>query len=150
MHCVLITISDWGVDSQPYRLKMIESGCQVIFVQGLCRRSLRKSAVSFIAYWDWACTILCYNDCTRIMKKSLKFCWRVIDHIMWLERFGNLKHYKMIRINPFLRQSSYRFQGSSISFPFPFKTSYVFLRPLETPKNGQIPFLRIHTALVNK
>lgn len=51
----------------------------------------------------------------------------------------------MIRINPFfLRQRSYHFRRnwSSISFPFPFKSSYVFPRPLETPKNGQIPFLR--------
>ena len=51
----------------------------------------------------------------------------------------------MIRINPFfLRQRSYHFQSnwSSISFPFPFQSSYVFTRPFETPKNGQIPFLR--------
>lgn len=51
----------------------------------------------------------------------------------------------MIRINPFfLRQRSYHFRRnwSYISFPFPFKSSYVFPRPFETPKNGQIPFLR--------
>ena len=51
----------------------------------------------------------------------------------------------MIRINPFfLRQRSYHFRRnwSYISFPFPFKSSYVFSRPFETPKNGQIPFLR--------
>ena len=52
---------------------------------------------------------------------------------------------KMIRINPFfLRQRSYHFRRnwSYISFQFPFKSSYVFPRPFETPKNGQIPFLR--------
>ncbi|KAG6750210.1 hypothetical protein POTOM_047301 [Populus tomentosa] len=51
----------------------------------------------------------------------------------------------MIQINPFfLRQRSYHFRRnwSYISFPFPFKSSYVFPRPFETPKNGQIPFLR--------
>ena len=51
----------------------------------------------------------------------------------------------MIQINPFfLRQRSYHFRRnwSYISFPFPFKSSYVFPRPLVTPKNGQIPFLR--------
>ncbi|KAK3032596.1 hypothetical protein RJ639_037360 [Escallonia herrerae] len=51
----------------------------------------------------------------------------------------------MIRINPFfLCQRSYYFRRnwSSISFPFPFKSSYVFLRSFETPKNGQIPFFR--------
>lgn len=44
----------------------------------------------------------------------------------------------------FLRQRSYHFRRnwSSISFPFPFKSSYVFPRSFETPKNGQIPFLR--------
>jgi hypothetical protein len=44
----------------------------------------------------------------------------------------------------FLRQKSYHFRRnwSSISFPFPFKSSYVFPRSFETPKNGQIPFLR--------
>ena len=31
---------------------------------------------------------------------------------------------------------------SYISFPFPFKSSYVFPRPFEAPKNGPIPFLR--------
>ena len=40
------------------------------------------------------------------------------------------------KILPFRRNWSY------ISFPFPFKSSYVFPRPFETPKNGQIPFLR--------
>ena len=41
----------------------------------------------------------------------------------------------------FLRQRSYHFRRnwSYISFPFPFKSSYVFPRPFETPKNGQIP-----------
>lgn len=44
----------------------------------------------------------------------------------------------------FLHQRSYHFRRnwSSISFPFPFKSSSVFPRPFETPKNGQIPFLR--------
>lgn len=47
----------------------------------------------------------------------------------------------MIRINPFfLRQRSYPFQSEVLSLPFFF--SYVFPCPLETPKNGQIPFLR--------
>ena len=59
----------------------------------------------------------------------------------------------MIRINPFfLRQRSYHFRRnwSYISFPFPFKSSYVFPRPFETPKNGQISFLRnrTHTRFV--
>src|SRR3989442_14575615 len=51
----------------------------------------------------------------------------------------------MIRINPFfLRQRSYHFRRnwSYISFPFPFKSSYVFPHTFETPKNEQIPFLR--------
>ncbi|KAH0993551.1 hypothetical protein GBA52_005034 [Prunus armeniaca] len=51
----------------------------------------------------------------------------------------------MIRVNSFfLRQRSYHFRRnwSYISFPFPFKSSYVFPRPFETPKNGQLPFLR--------
>lgn len=41
----------------------------------------------------------------------------------------------------FLRQRSYHFRRnwSYISFPVPFKSSYVFPRPFETPKNGQIP-----------
>ena len=59
----------------------------------------------------------------------------------------------MIRINSFfLRQRFYHFRKnwSSISFPFPFKNSYVFPRPFETPKNGQIPFLFLgtHTRFV--
>ena len=59
----------------------------------------------------------------------------------------------MIRINPFfLRQRSYHFRRnwSYISFPFPFKSSYVFPHPLETPKNGQISFLFLgtHTRFV--
>lgn len=52
---------------------------------------------------------------------------------------------KMVWIHPFfLRQRSYHFRRnwSDISFPFPFKSSYVFPRPFETSKNGQIPFLR--------
>lgn len=32
--------------------------------------------------------------------------------------------------------------GVTSIFPFQFKSSYVFPRPFETPKNGQIPFLR--------
>lgn len=51
---------------------------------------------------------------------------------------------KMIRINPFfLRQRSYHFRRNwrYISFQFPLKSSYVFPRPFETSKNGQIPFL---------
>lgn len=32
--------------------------------------------------------------------------------------------------------------GVTSLFPFPFKSSYVFPRPFETPKNGQIPFLK--------
>lgn len=61
---------------------------------------------------------------------------------------------KMIRINPFfLRQRSYHFRRnwSYISFQFPFKSSYVFPRPFETSKKGQIPFLRFlgtHTRFV--
>lgn len=44
----------------------------------------------------------------------------------------------------FLRQRSYRFRRnwSYISFQFPFKSSYVFPHPVETSKNGKIPFLR--------
>ena len=58
---------------------------------------------------------------------------------------------KMIRINPFfLRQRSYHFRRnwSYISFPFPFKSSYVFPRAFETPKNGQIPFLFLGTHTI--
>ncbi|KAF4366423.1 hypothetical protein G4B88_003135 [Cannabis sativa] len=60
---------------------------------------------------------------------------------------------KMIRINSFfLRQRSYHFRRnwSYISFSFPFKSSYVFSRPFETPKDGQIPFLFLgtHTRFV--
>ncbi|CAH2052014.1 unnamed protein product, partial [Thlaspi arvense] len=50
----------------------------------------------------------------------------------------NQNQVKMIRINPlFLRQRSSYFQRnwSYISFPFPFKSSYVFPRPFKTPKN---------------
>ncbi|BBN70067.1 homolog of yeast ADA2 2A, partial [Prunus dulcis] len=57
----------------------------------------------------------------------------------------------MIRVNSFfLRQRSYHFRRnwSYISFPFPFKSSYVFPRPFETPKNGQLPFLGTHTRFV--
>ena len=46
-----------------------------------------------------------------------------------------------IRINPFfLRQRSYHFRSnwSYISFQFPLKSYYVFPRPFETSKNGQI------------
>lgn len=32
--------------------------------------------------------------------------------------------------------------GVTSIFPFQFKSFYVFPRPFETPKNGQIPFLR--------
>ena len=32
--------------------------------------------------------------------------------------------------------------GVTSIFPFQFKSSYVFPRPFETSKNGQIPFLR--------
>ena len=65
----------------------------------------------------------------------------------------NQNQVKMIRINSFfLRQRSYHFRRnwSYISFPFPFKSSYVFPRPFETPKNGQIPFLFLgtHTRFV--
>ena len=64
---------------------------------------------------------------------------------VFLKKQRNQNQVKMIRINPFfLRQRSYHFRRnwSYISFPFPFKSSYVFPRPFETPKNGQIPFLR--------
>ena len=64
---------------------------------------------------------------------------------VFLKKQRKQNQVKMIRINPlFLRQRSYHFRRnwSYISFPFPFKSSYVFSRPFETPKNGQIPFLR--------
>ena len=59
----------------------------------------------------------------------------------------------MIRISPFfLRQRSYHFRRnwSYISFPVPFKSSYVFPRPFKTPKFWQIPFLFLgtHTRFV--
>ncbi|RWR98249.1 hypothetical protein CKAN_02782200 [Cinnamomum micranthum f. kanehirae] len=59
---------------------------------------------------------------------------------------------KTIRINPFfLRQRSYHFRRnwSYISFQFPFKSSYVFPRPFETSKKGQIPFLRLTSLLLS-
>lgn len=45
---------------------------------------------------------------------------------------------------PIGNRIDYRFwrNWSYISVPFPFKSSYVFPRPFETPKNGPIPFLR--------
>lgn len=64
---------------------------------------------------------------------------------VFLKKQRNQNQVKMIRISPFfLRQRSYHFRRnwSSISFPFPFKSSYVFPHPFATPKNGQIPFLR--------
>ena len=75
------------------------------------------------------------------------------DSVFLKKKQGNHNQVKMIRINSFfLRQRSYHFRRnwSYISFSFPFKSSYVFPRPFETPKNGQIPFLFLgtHTRFV--
>nr|YP_009734404.1 hypothetical protein [Cercis canadensis]YP_009734417.1 hypothetical protein [Cercis canadensis]QIJ98672.1 hypothetical protein [Cercis canadensis]QIJ98685.1 hypothetical protein [Cercis canadensis] len=51
----------------------------------------------------------------------------------------------MIRINPSSCAKDLTISevtGVTSIFPFQFKSSYVFPRPFETPKNGQIPFLR--------
>ena len=64
---------------------------------------------------------------------------------VFLKKQRNQNQVKMIRINPSSCAKDLTISevtGVTSIFPFQFKSSYVFPRPFETPKNGQIPFLR--------
>ncbi|BBN67614.1 homolog of yeast ADA2 2A, partial [Prunus dulcis] len=78
---------------------------------------------------------------------------------IWLSMFYSIRvgeepdsnQVKMIRVNSFfLRQRSYHFRRnwSYISFPFPFKSSYVFPRPSRPRKMDNFLFLGTHTRFV--
>ena len=70
---------------------------------------------------------------------------------VFLKKQRNQNQVKMIRINPSSCAKDLTISevtGVTSIFPFQFKSSYVFPRPFETPKNGQIPFLFLGTHTI--